>query len=168
MVCGVVAEHVIEAPGASDVTGQVVAPAVGSVTARALTVTLPVFLTRNDHWIVSPRSVAPSWFTSVTAADLVSWRVGVCVAVTVAVDGTDVTGPPVGGVPVAVAELRMVPASRSAWVVEYDAVHVVDAPGTNEVVGQVTVSGGPAGAVNVSPTEMPVRETLPVFLTTNE
>ncbi len=67
-----VAVHVVEAPGASVVTGQVTAPAVGSVTVRLVIVVVPVFLTRNDHAIVSPRSVFPLPLASVTAADLVS------------------------------------------------------------------------------------------------
>ncbi len=57
-------------------TGQVIAPAVGSVTMRPVIVVVPVFSTRNDQAIVSPRSVAPSAFTSVTAADLVSCSAG--------------------------------------------------------------------------------------------
>ncbi len=56
--------------------GQVTAPAVGSVTARLVIVVVPVFLTRNDQAIVSPRSVSPSPLTSVTAADLVSFSAG--------------------------------------------------------------------------------------------
>ena len=60
------------------------------------------------------------------------------------------------------------PASTSAWVTVYDAVHVVLAAGANVVTGHDTVSSGPAGAVNVSVTVIPVTVTLPVFVTTNE
>ena len=49
-------------------------------------------------------------------------------AVTVAFDGDDVTGDPVGGVPVAVAVFVTIPASTSACVTAYDAVHVTDPP----------------------------------------
>ncbi len=76
MVCGAVAVQVVAAPGASVVTGQVTAPAVGSLTTRLVIVVVPVFWTRNDQAIVSPRSVFPSAFTSVTAADLVSCSAG--------------------------------------------------------------------------------------------
>ena len=72
--CAAVAVHVVEAPGASVVTGQVTAPAIGSFTASVVIVVVPVFLTRSDQVILSPRSVLPSPLTSVTAADLVSCR----------------------------------------------------------------------------------------------
>jgi hypothetical protein len=104
----------------------------------------------------------------VTAADLVSWSDDVWVAVTVAVDGSDVTGPPVGGVPDDVALLTIVPASMSAWVTEYDAVHVMETPVASDELGQLIVSAGAAGAVKVSATETLVSVTLPVFFTTNE
>ena len=102
--------------------------------------TVPVFLTRNDHWILSPRSVLPSPSTSVTAADLVScsaaaWLTGVSVA-----RRSTVTVALAGFLPVAVAVLETTPASTSAWVTVYAAVavHVVDAPGASVVTGQVT------------------------------
>ena len=41
---------------------------------------------------------------------------GVWVRVAVAVDGDEVIGPPVGGVPLAVAESLTDPLLRSAWV----------------------------------------------------
>ena len=105
-------------PGASVVTGQVTAPAVGSVTARLVIVVVPVFLTRNDQAIVSPRSVLPSPLTSVTAADLVSVSVEVC-ATGVSTSRTGWTSPsrPPGPSPVAVAVLVTTPASTSAWVI---------------------------------------------------
>jgi hypothetical protein len=106
-------------------------------------------------------------------ADLTTDNDGLCVAVTDAVDAADVTAGPVGGVPEAVAELPIEPALKSAAVAVYDAVQVVDevAPvpaAVNVVDGHVMLSAGPAGAVNVSATETPVRVTLPVLLTTNE
>ncbi len=48
--------------------------------------------------------------------DLTTVRAGVWVAVTEAIDGLEVTGEPVGGVPVAVAESLTEPLLRSAWV----------------------------------------------------
>ncbi|GAA3026292.1 hypothetical protein GCM10017559_60230 [Streptosporangium longisporum] len=42
---------------------------------------------------------------------------GAAMAVTVAVESSEVTAGPVGGVPVAVAVLTMLPALMSAWVV---------------------------------------------------
>src|ERR1700753_2306742 len=69
IVYGETAVHVVDACGANGVAGQVTAPALASETVRLVMVTVPVFLTRNDHWIVSPKSVLPSLFTSVTAAD---------------------------------------------------------------------------------------------------
>ena len=91
--------HVVEAPGAKVVVGQEIAPAVGSVTATVVRVTVPVFLTRNDQVIVSPRSVLPSPFRSLTAADLVScnplaWTIGVSVE-----DPLEVTVAPLGLLP---------------------------------------------------------------------
>ena len=96
IVCAVVAVQVVDAPGASVVTGQVTAPAVGSVTARLVSVVVPVFFTRNDQAIVSPRSVWPSALTSVTAADLVSCRAGACATGVSVEDGFDGTSLPFG------------------------------------------------------------------------
>ncbi len=126
-----VAVQVVDAPGASVVTGQVTAPAIGSLIARVVSVTVPVFLTRNDHWILSPRSVSPSLLTSVTAADLVSCRAEVWTTGVVVDDGAVVIVAPLGWVAPAVAVLATEPASTSAWVIVYGvvAVQVVDAPG---------------------------------------
>ncbi len=93
-------------------------------------------------------------------------RAAAGVAVTVAVDGGDVTVPPDGSVPDTVAELVICPLSTSAWVTVYDAVHVVEAPGARVVVGQVIApSVSPADApVNVSATDRPVTVTFPVLV----
>ena len=93
------------------------APALGSLTATEVTVTVPVSCTRNDQRTVSPRSVFPSPLTSVTAADLVScrpelWSTGVS-----AVDGLEVTGWPCGSTAAAVAVLVTTPASTSVWMI---------------------------------------------------
>ena len=114
-----VAVHVTDAPGASDA-----APA-GHDTAERLpvpenvpstadtfaSVTLPVFVTRNEYVTTAP---APATVDGV--ADFTIVNVGVADAVTVALEGGDVTAAPVGGVPVAVAVFVTEPASRSACV----------------------------------------------------
>jgi hypothetical protein len=155
--------HVVDAPGANDVTGQVTTPAEGSVTATEVTVTVPEFVTLNDHAMVSPRSVAPFALTSVTTADLVrpspgDWDTGVSVLL-----GGEVTAPPDGDLPPAVAVLETTPASTSAWVITCGpAVHVVDAPGANDVTGHDTT---PAEG-SATTTEDTV--TVPVFVTLND
>ena len=53
---------------------------------------------------------------AVVVEDFTMLNAGAGVAVTVAVDGGDAIGAPVGGVPLATAESLMVPLSRSAWV----------------------------------------------------
>jgi hypothetical protein len=90
------------------------------------------------------------------------------VAVTVAVDGLDVTAGPVGGVPDAVAVSVMEPASTSACVTVYVPVHVVDAPGANVVTGQVITGGVPVPENAVSVALTPVNVALPVLVTWNE
>lgn len=60
---------------------------------------------------------------------------------TVTTDGSDTTGSPDGGVPVAVAVFEsFFPELTSAAVTVYVAVHVTDAPGTSEAApaGQLT------------------------------
>ena len=82
--------------------GRSIAPAVGSVTARPVSVVVPVFVTRNDQLIVSPRSVVPSSLTSVTTARL-DQRAGPRSATTGVVrstTGCDVTVTPSGSVAV--------------------------------------------------------------------
>ena len=92
----------------------------------------------------------------VGSAVLTTVNAGVWVAVTVAVVVGEVTGSPFGSTPVADAVLVTDPASTSAWVVVYVAVHVIDSPGANEtgVAGQVavalssaTVNGADTGSV---------------------
>ena len=55
---------------------------------------------------------------------------------TVTVDGADLSNVPLGGKPVTVAVFVTWPASMSAWVVTYEAVHVVVADGARVVTGQ--------------------------------
>ena len=154
------AEQVVEPPGASVGTGQMTAvrPGNGSDTPTAVSVTLPVFVTTNEY-----ATVWPAAMTLFGTADFATLIDGDCVTVTTAVS-LSVTGPPTGGVPDAVAEFEIEPASTSACVVAYDAVHVVDAPGANVPTGQVTAVN--PGSGSATPTEVSV--TLPVLVTTNE
>ena len=92
-------------------------------------------------------------------------RPGVWVAVTVAVDGLEVTAVWFEPVAEAVAELTMVPASRSAVVVVYVPAQVVLAPGSREVLGQLMDGTGPAGAVKVSLILNPLTARLPLLVT---
>ena len=125
------------APGASVVAGQETGPAFGSLTTTELSVVVPVFLTRNDHVIVSPRSVLPSPLTSVTTADLVSCSARACTTAVSVDDGFEVTVGPPGLVAVAEAVLATKPASTSAWVITWAAaVQVVETPGASVVTGQ--------------------------------
>ena len=75
-----------------------------------------------------------------------------------------VTGTPTGGVPVAVAVFAIDPASMSACVTVYDAVHVVEAPGVSVVTGHATADRPDSGSV----TPIEVRVTLPALATRNE
>ena len=69
---------------------------------------------------------------------------------------------PIGGVPVTVAVLLMMPLSTSACVAMYVAEQVSVAPGASVLAGHVTaLSPG-----NGSATTIPDRVTLPVLVTT--
>ena len=109
--------HVIDARLASDVDGQVIAgtgPAGAvnvSLTTMPESVTVPVFLTTKEYVTTWPIVVIV-----VGDAVLVTVMPLVCDVVMVAVEGADVIAAPVGGVPLAVAELPMLPLSKSAWV----------------------------------------------------
>ena len=87
---------------------------------------------------------------------------------TVAVEGGESTGVvDPGGVPCATAESLTDPLFRSAWVVVYVAVHVVDAPGARTLTGQVGPDvNADAGATWVSLTPTFDKVTFPVFVTT--
>ena len=83
------------------------------------------------------------------------------------VDGSEVTGMPEGGVPVAVAVLSMEPASTSACCTTYVAVQTSCAPGARvRSAGQLTadIVPAPVKAVSLTPTLFSV--TFPVFVTT--
>ena len=94
-------------------------------------------------------------------ADFTTVTAGPGVAVTVALL-VSVTGPPVGGVPDAVAVLLTDPASMSAWVTALVAVQVVDAAGAKLDTGHET--GDRPGNGSETPTALSV--TFPVFVTT--
>ena len=156
--------QVVDAPGASVVAGQEIAPAVGSVTATEVRVTVPVFLTRNDHAILSPRSVLPLPLTSVTAAVLVSGRVEVWATGVDVEELLDVTVVLAGFLPVAVAVLVTTAASPSACEMVYAVVvHVVEAPRRESRRGT-----GDGAGLSVGHGFTVVMVTVPVFLTRND
>src|SRR5262245_40579335 len=107
--------------------------------------------------------VVPTLAKVEPAASLVSVIDGVCVAVTVS-GASSVTSVPPGVVPVAVPMLVIDPASTSAWVVTWVAVHVTLAPGASVDAGQVIVDKPGAGSV----TSTAVNVTLPVLVTSYE
>jgi hypothetical protein len=109
--------------------------------------------------------VCPALTTADGKAVFNSDNSGLEVAVTVAVDGSEVTVGPVGGAPEAVAVFTIDPASTSAWVATYVLVQVVEACGTSVVTGHV-ITGGvpePENAVSTAPT--PVNVVFPVLTT---
>jgi hypothetical protein len=63
-VYGLSAEQVRVSPAASAGNGQVTAPANGSFTATPVRSRVPVFVTENVYWMVSPASASPSPLTS--------------------------------------------------------------------------------------------------------
>jgi hypothetical protein len=113
-----------------------------------------------------------TWPTAVTVegvADFTTEIAGAGGAVTIALDGCDVTEPPVGDVPDAVAVFVTAPAFTSACVITYVAVHVTDAPGSNDgVAGQLGVDIVPEPEKAPSVTVGFDRVMLPVLVTTNE
>jgi YbbR domain-containing protein len=161
--------HVVDACGASVATGHVMTGGVPvpenavSVALTPVRSVLPVLVTWKEYVTVWPADVtADGEAVFNTDSD------GAAVAVTVAVDGFDVTAGPVGGVPDAVAVSMIEPPSTSACVTVYVPVQVVDAPGAKVVTGHVMTGGVPVpeNAVSVAPT--PVNVALPVLVTWNE
>ena len=155
-----VAVHVVDAPGASVATGHAMTdrPGSGSVTPTEVRVTLPALVTRNEYATVVP-AAAKVVGTAVLATVIAGLRAMVTVAVS-----ASVTVGPAGGVPAAVATLTIEPASMSACVTVYVAVHVVAAAGASTATGQVT--GDRPGSGSVTATELSV--TLPALVTANE
>ena len=79
-------------------------------------------------------------------------------------ESVSVTAGPLGGVPVAVAVLRIEPVSMSASVTVYEAVQVVEIEGANVDTGHETTDR--PGNGSVTPTDVSV--TLPLLVTKNE
>src|SRR5581483_6505063 len=100
-----VAVHVSDAPGASELAGHEIADKVPvpvnvfSLIVTLFNVVLPVLVTLKLNVAVAPAPATDVGFTVFTRV-IAGAGVG---AGTVTTDGGDVTGPPVGGVPVAVA-----------------------------------------------------------------
>src|SRR4030088_1762172 len=108
---------------------------------------------------------SPTFDTLVGVADFTIDRFGVWVAGTIAGDGGETTGGPVGGCPVAVAVSSTLPLFRSAWVTVYVPVQVSDAPEANVGFGHVgPLVNAPAGATCVSATLTFVKVTFPVLV----
>ena len=117
IVYAAVVVQVVDAPGASVVAGQLVAPTLASTTATPVMVVAPVLSTRKLYVIRSPASTRPLLFTSTgLLARLVSTRADWVAVVTVALELAEVTVAPAGFFVVAVAVLLTRPASTSAWV----------------------------------------------------
>jgi hypothetical protein len=104
----------------------------------------------------------------VGVADLVTVRAGAGGASTVTVDGGD-TGAvtPTGGTPVAVAVLATEPASMSACVTVYVAVHSTLSPGATGPGGHVATGAIPVPLKSTSLMAGSVTVTSPVLVTVN-
>ena len=162
-----VALHVVDPPGANTVEAHEIVdkPANASVTPTAVSVTLPVFVNKNENVCTSPKDAPVGAASVVMATDLANviafvWLIGV-------VDDElfDVTGGlPLGGVPEAEAVLMIDPEFTSVWVTVRVAVHVVDVPGAKVVDGHEIADKPDNGSV--TPTDEIV--TLPVLVTRNE
>ena len=92
-----------------------------SVTSTLSRVTFPLLVTAKVYV-----TVCPTAFTVFTLAVLTTEMSGVCVELTVAVEGSEVIGTSLGVVPVDVAESLTEPLSRSACVTVYVASNVAD------------------------------------------
>src|ERR1039457_4505688 len=105
----------------------------------------------------------PDWLKTSGDADFTTLIPGACTAGTVAVDGADTTGVvDPGGAACAGAVLATGPASPSAAVVVYVAVHVSDPPAASEESGQ-KIADSPGRPVSLTATEVSV--TFPVLVT---
>ena len=157
------------APGARVVTGQLIADTIPvplnavSLITKLVNVTLPVLVTTNEYEIGTPALPAV-----VGVTDFTNDNDGAGGIVTTAVDGGDVTGGPVGGVPVAVAVFVTNPACASACVNTYDAVHVVLAPGARVVTGHTIADNVPVPVNTLSLITRLDNVTFPVLVAKNE
>ena len=161
-----VAVHVVDAPGANVVDGQLMAdrPVSGSAMLSEARVTLPVLVTRNENVCTSPNDAPVGAVSVVMATVLVSVTVVVWLIGVVVDELFDVTAGPVGGVPEPDAVLMIDPAFTSDWVMVRVAVQVVEAPGANVVDGHEMTDRPPSGSVTLTE----VKVTLPVLVTRNE
>ena len=160
-----VAVHVVDAPGASVVDGQLTtdSPGRGSETATDVSVTFPVLVTTNENVCTSPNDAPVGAVSEEIAADLVRVIVFTCVMEVVTVDWA-LTVEPEGTLPVAVAVLMIDPAFTSAWVIVRVAVQVNEAPAASVVAGQLMTDKPARGSV--TPTVF--SGTDPMLVTRNE
>ena len=103
--CGASAVQVVVASGASVVTGQVAAPAIGSSMATPVRVVDPELVTRNVQETVSPTPITPSPLASKVLAALTSESAETATTGTVTEVLAEATGTPPGSSAVAVAVL---------------------------------------------------------------
>ena len=104
------AVHVVLAPGASEVAGQVTVPTLASAIATAVRVTLPVLATTNVYGTVLP-AVLP-----VAVPACLSIVIAGVDAIAVSVESVADAGWPCGAEAETVAVLATCPASTSDWV----------------------------------------------------
>ena len=149
-----VAVQVVVAPGASVVTGQVTAdrPGNGSATPTPDSVTLPVLVTANEYVTTCAGAVHARRAGRLHEVDRRRGGGGDQRRR----DVGDGTGRRPAAVAVAVAEFAIEPASMSACVAPYVAVHTVDAAGARVVTGQVTAPKPASGSVMTEPGERDV------------
>ena len=94
--------HVVAWPGLRVVVGQLTAPAFESLTPTPVSVSAPVFVTRNEYAIVSPASTRPLPLTSLgVPADLTRVSVPIVEVGVLVESGDEAIAGPVGGVPLA-------------------------------------------------------------------
>ena len=141
-------------------------PGSGSLTLMSVSVTVPVFATSNEYVMTSPAAAALAGSAVLARVSSDVWSVS-----TVSVSAVGGIGsPPPGGVPVTDAVLVIAPASMSACVTEYVAVHVTgSSAGASEAIDgepspQSTSERPGSGSVTVTA----VSVTLPVLSTSNE
>ncbi len=152
-----VAVHVVVAPGASVVAGQLTEPAFASEITSAVIVTLPVFWTTKRYGMVAPAVLLE----------------GTPACLSRVIFGADATGvstvsdavvvPPVGDVPDAVAVFATWPESTSTWVSVYVAVQVVDAFGARVATGHETVPTLRSLTLTACSVTLPVLATRNVY-----
>ncbi len=112
------AVHRVDRPGSSAVLGQATTPTFASLTTKSVRLTSPLLVTRNVYGMVSPASTRPLPLLLTGVPATLSTEIALVAEVEVEVMSPgEVTGGPVGGVPVAVAVLTTEPPFTSAWVI---------------------------------------------------